>query len=500
MHPLISAVIPVRNESKTIAEVIRNVQALSTDIQVIVVDNGSTDGTADIARRMHAEVYKFEEPLGYDVGRLFGAKQAKGSVILFLDGDFVIPTDELTPFITAVLEDGVDLALNRQPRWIRNDSFGTIVFKYMLNLLLRRKDLLASSMVAVPHALSRRALDTLTHDELAIPPLAQAKLLESNLKVKRVSYVPVSGMNRKRSKENKQFVTELILGDHLEAMSHLLKTMGERGGFTDLGRRRMLLETNPSPQAAIRNVAKQTVTAIIPAMNEQHHIAGVIQAALQAGVTRTLVVVNGSNDATESIARSLGADVLHFTEPLGHDIGRAVGAASSPSDVYVFLDGDIDFTPEEIRPFISAIQEQGVDIALNDLNPLLKANKYVHRVTYAARLLNIALRRSDLGANSMVAVPHALSRKALEVIGHTVLGVPPLAMVKAIQSGELNIRAVHEVNVITKNSRDSATDQVADLIVGDTFEALHTLLQTTGSPRGSFTCDESRIPSSRDPG
>lgn len=495
MHPAISAVIPAQNEERTIAGVIGSVRQLGSSVQIVVVVNGSTDRTADIARSMNAEVYECEEPLGYDAGRLYGAGKAKGDAILFLDADFAVSAGVLQPFVTAVLKDGVDLALNRQPVAIRSDSYPTIVFKYMLNRVLRRSDLSASSMTAVPHALSRRALDALRCGELSIPPLAQAKLAEAAFRVRRVAHVPVSRMNRKRSRASKQFVTDLILGDHLEAIWHVLERRGSRGGFTDLGRRRQLL-ADRAAEAGRTNRGENAqggVTAIIPAGNEQTTIARVVAAAMQAGADRAVVVVNGSSDDTEAIARQLGAEVLCYSERLGHDIGRAIGAAHRGADVYLFLDADIVVSPEEIRPFIAAVRQQGVDVALNDLNGLLKSYKSVHCVTYAARLLNTALRRPDLGANSMTAVPHALSRRAVEMIGYEALGVPALAMVKAVQSGSLHIRPAAEVDVITRNSTDSDPAQTARMILGDTFEAIHAILQTAGNPRGDFRGGETRV-------
>ena len=47
----LSIVIPVYNESKTICEVIRRVEEVSDDKEIIIVDDGSTDGTRDLLER-----------------------------------------------------------------------------------------------------------------------------------------------------------------------------------------------------------------------------------------------------------------------------------------------------------------------------------------------------------------------------------------------------------------------------------------------------------------
>lgn len=60
-------------------------------------------------------------------------------------------------------------------------------------------------------------------------------------------------------------------------------------------------------------------------MNERKTIASVIrQARLVHRATEVIVVVNGSYDETERIARQMGARVISFKESLGHDVPEAL--------------------------------------------------------------------------------------------------------------------------------------------------------------------------------
>ncbi|MGO4275782.1 glycosyltransferase family 2 protein, partial [Paenibacillus sp. TAF58] len=111
-QPKVSVIIPVCNEARTLAKVIREAFRVHPQTEVIVVDNGSTDGSKRVATRLGARVISFSQRLGHDVGRSIGAMQAKGDILLFLDADFVVSAKETIPLIRAV-QQGVDVALNK---------------------------------------------------------------------------------------------------------------------------------------------------------------------------------------------------------------------------------------------------------------------------------------------------------------------------------------------------------------------------------------------------
>ncbi|SEC70068.1 glycosyltransferase [Paenibacillus sp. GP183] len=60
-NPKVSIVIPAMNESKTIAAVIRQARKVHSSTEVIVVVNGSRDGTELVARKMGARVIEFKD-------------------------------------------------------------------------------------------------------------------------------------------------------------------------------------------------------------------------------------------------------------------------------------------------------------------------------------------------------------------------------------------------------------------------------------------------------
>lgn len=240
-NPLVSIIIPAMNERATLPAVLYQASQVHPCSEIIVVANGSTDGTAELAVKWGARVISFTEPLGHDVGRRFGAEISKGEVLLFIDGDMVIPAKELRPFVNTIIS-GVDVALNGYSGPVEKQKTHPVVLaKHVLNVFLSRSNLKGASMTAVPHALSRRGFEIIGSKALEIPPLAYAMAVSRGLNVQVVHTVPVGKLNpvRQRVGKGKQDpLATLVAGDHLEALHWLVKEHGQRGGFGDLGRKR----------------------------------------------------------------------------------------------------------------------------------------------------------------------------------------------------------------------------------------------------------------------
>ncbi|PWW07360.1 glycosyl transferase family 2 [Paenibacillus cellulosilyticus] len=238
--PLVSVIIPVMNERRTIRRVIREAFAVHPSTEVIVVANGTRDGSSVIAKKAGARVIEYAEPLGHDVGRAVGAEAARGDVLLFIDGDMVISASRLRPFVAAVLREGVDVALNDYSGPTAKPIVHSVVLaKHALNAMLQRPDLNGTSMTAVPHALSRSALTAVGAESLAVPPLAHAKAIRLGLRVKAVHHVNVGKLNPpRRERERMKPLEYVIVGDHLEALEWVLGRGDDRCGFVDQTRKR----------------------------------------------------------------------------------------------------------------------------------------------------------------------------------------------------------------------------------------------------------------------
>jgi glycosyltransferase involved in cell wall biosynthesis len=87
-HPVLSIVLPTFNEEAAIADTVRAILALSLPpFEVIVVDDGSSDRTAERAREAGARVISHPYNIGNGAAVKTGIRSAQGDVVCFLDGD-----------------------------------------------------------------------------------------------------------------------------------------------------------------------------------------------------------------------------------------------------------------------------------------------------------------------------------------------------------------------------------------------------------------------------
>jgi glycosyltransferase involved in cell wall biosynthesis len=100
----VTVVIPCLNEEKGIVEVLSRMPTFVDE--VIVVDNNSTDRTAEMARSHGAHVIH-EEVRGYGRAYKTGLLQAQGDIIVTLDGDHSYPPDAISYLLEAFLHSEV---------------------------------------------------------------------------------------------------------------------------------------------------------------------------------------------------------------------------------------------------------------------------------------------------------------------------------------------------------------------------------------------------------
>jgi undecaprenyl-phosphate 4-deoxy-4-formamido-L-arabinose transferase len=142
--PELTIIVTVLNEAATLDELVRRTVAtldeLARPFEIIVVDDGSTDGTFAALERLHAadariRAVRFKRSFGQHPAMHAGLARARGDVVVTMDGDLQNQPEDIPRLVDAV-EAGYDVASGR--RAARHDSWGRTLPSRLINGMLRR--------------------------------------------------------------------------------------------------------------------------------------------------------------------------------------------------------------------------------------------------------------------------------------------------------------------------------------------------------------------------
>lgn len=105
----VSLIIPAYNEADHLPHLLNSIPATVTE--VIVVDDGSTDETATIARDHGAVLVQHEENQGKGVSMVSGIKRATGDIVVFMDADLQHHPEDIERLVTPLSTGKADLAI-----------------------------------------------------------------------------------------------------------------------------------------------------------------------------------------------------------------------------------------------------------------------------------------------------------------------------------------------------------------------------------------------------
>jgi len=111
--------------------------------------------------------------------------------------------------------------------------------------------------------------------------------------------------------------------------------------------------------------AMSSVSVVVPALNEEEPIAGVVRECVATGAaTEVIVVDNDSTDLTAERAREAGARVVTAPRGYGRACAAGVRAVSTECDIVVFLDGDGSDIPAFIPQLVEPIAQKTYDFVI----------------------------------------------------------------------------------------------------------------------------------------
>lgn len=197
------------NERRTIAEVIRRVRSvdLPLTVDVVVVDDGSTDGTTQILAAVgDSTVRVVNHPVNRGKGAALrsGLEVAKGDLIVIQDADLEYDPDDWPKMLQPLLKGKAEVVYGsrftgERKNMLPSHWLGNRVLALLTNLLYRST---LSDMETGYKLFDRKVLEgiTIDSDRFEVEPEVTAKVLRGGY---RIYEVPISYAGRERSEDRK---------------------------------------------------------------------------------------------------------------------------------------------------------------------------------------------------------------------------------------------------------------------------------------------------------
>ena len=194
----VTVIIPALNEAGNIRQLVHEVYATAS-VEVIVVDNGSTDSTAQEALEVGAKVI-VEPRRGYGYACAAGVAEAgQADILVFLDGDYSFAPSDLPSLLAPILEGQADLVLGSrelghiEPRAMPpQQRFGNWLVSRLMNILYK----LSITDLGPYRAIQRRLLSELNMQEMTFGWPTEM-IVKAARRGERIVEIPVSYHSRR---------------------------------------------------------------------------------------------------------------------------------------------------------------------------------------------------------------------------------------------------------------------------------------------------------------
>ena len=126
--PRVVVLIPAHNEAARIADTVRAARSIAGVSRVMVVDDGSEDGTADAAKAAGAQVIEILNNVGKGAALEHGAKRAEDAdIVLLLDGDLGATAAQGSLLLAPVIAGEADMTIATFPKPSAKAGFGLVM-------------------------------------------------------------------------------------------------------------------------------------------------------------------------------------------------------------------------------------------------------------------------------------------------------------------------------------------------------------------------------------
>jgi hypothetical protein len=124
----------------------------------------------------------------------------------------------------------------------------------------------------------------------------------------------------------------------------------------------------------------------------------------------------------KKIAKELGCKVI-VTQQTNRNEGLVQAAKEANGDALLFLDGNIVPPASQLRQFLEPILKDEAEVVLNNLDRSFLEKRVKHwpdSYTVWKQVLNDVLGHTELNIDSLLSMPHAITKKAIQMIGYDI--------------------------------------------------------------------------------
>jgi glycosyltransferase involved in cell wall biosynthesis len=328
-RPLVSVLVPVYQGERYLAEALDSVFAQDYEpLEVIVLDDGSTDGSADIARSYDGVRYLRQENSGIAAARNAAIGAARGEIVAFLDADDVWLPGSLEKRIEHLLENpDVGYVVGRmevfvepghgRPPWVEEQFIDKPQNGLLQTFVARREVFARVGLFDTKFAISED-----------MDWFARAKHAD-------------------------------VRGDMLDDVCARYRLHGESTTHRERGSvMPTLLRALKGSIDRQRAAPRARVSVVIPVHDGRRYIADAIESVLgqTAPAFEVIVIDDGSTDESAAVAERYAPRVsVHRQENAGIGATRNRGVALAQGDMIAFLDADDLWEPRKLELQLGAM-------------------------------------------------------------------------------------------------------------------------------------------------